>query len=151
MKGEFRRVSASALTEDAGMPAGWFAISWRWIESKSERRRHHARWYKIASTHGTVYRILRFGGALEVDIRNAQGQIAIDWPAWLALSGYAESPNEPLRLTIEPASKWRFWSLAVSHPDPANQLAGKVALLSLGLGILSAILAVWALQKAYWP
>jgi hypothetical protein len=147
----FTRISPANFAEKVGIPAGWFVISHRWMPSKSQRRVAHGRWYKIAGPGGAIFRILRFSPSLNGSVETKRGEIVIDWPGWLDLLGHAENVDIPAPLEISPASRWKFARLAVSHPDPVYRMAGSLALLSLLLGVLSLILAAWAIYKVYWP
>src|SRR5882672_194727 len=60
MKATFTRATPSALTDNAGVPEGWFVISHRWIPETADRRRAHGRWFRIRSAHCAVFRVLRF-------------------------------------------------------------------------------------------
>ncbi|HUW29349.1 MAG TPA: hypothetical protein VMV97_12145 [Sulfuriferula sp.] len=145
MKAQFTRVSPAAFLEKIGIPAGWFVISHRWMPEKSNRRLSHGRWFKIKSTHGEVFRILRFSASLEGSPKAGSGQIVIDWPGWLDLFGRADDVDGPIELEFSEARWWQFPRLAVSHPDPTIRLSGLLGLLSVVLGVLSAILALVAL------
>lgn len=151
MKGIFSRRSPASFAEKAGIPPGWFVISWAWMSDKRSRRRSHGRWFKISSGGRSVYRVLRFSGRLRADTKVREGTIVIDYPAWLELNDYANNLDGPLNLTIEPVPRWRFWTMATSHPDPIYRLAGSLGLVSLGLGFLSLIVSIWSLCKTYWP
>jgi hypothetical protein len=145
MKGNFRRVSPSAFAERVGIPAGWFVVSHRWLPEKSERRISHGRWFKIKSEHGEVFRILRFSPNLEGGPTKGDGEMVLDWPAWLQLFGYADNVDGSLPLELSRAQWWHWPKLAVSHPDPVVRLSGALGLLSLALGIVSLFLGIAAL------
>lgn len=151
MKGLFHRRSPAAFAAKVGIPPGWFVLSWAWMPDKQIRRRSHGRWFKITHGSRSVYRVLRFSGNLKADTKKREGTIVIDYPAWLELNDYAEDLDGPVNLTIEPVSRWRFWTMAVSHPDPVYRLAGALGLTSLGLGVLSLGVSIWSLCKTYWP
>jgi hypothetical protein len=142
MKGHFTRVSPAAFAERVGIPAGWFVISHRWISDKSTRRLAHGRWFKIKSGEAEVFRILRFSPNLEGSPAKGTGQIVMDWNGWLDLFGRADDVVGPIELEFSEARWWHFPRLAVSHPDPTVRMSGILALVSVGLGILSLLLTI---------
>lgn len=145
MNGRFTRVAPTALVQDMQIPAGWFVISHRWMPEKLNRRQSHGRWYKIKSSQGVVFRILRFSPNLRGSLSAGSGGIVIDWAGWLDLHGQAEDVDGPIELEFSEARWWQFPRLAVSHPDPTVRLSGLLGLGSVALGILSIILAIVAL------
>lgn len=146
IRGTFARQSPASFAEKTGIPMGWFVISHRWMPDKGERRKSHGRWFRIESKFGKTHRVLRFSPNLPgtPNQEGPAGSIVIDWVAWLDLNGYAEDVDGPLELRIERAEWWRFPVFAVSHPDPTTRLSGRIAVVSLGLGLLSIALAIGA-------
>ena len=65
VSGVLDRVSPVPFAENVGVPAGWFVLCHRWMPGKATRRRSHGRWFKIESSQGPVFRILRFSPNLE--------------------------------------------------------------------------------------
>lgn len=143
VRGTFSRVSPAKFADTVGIPLGWFVISYRWVESKSERRKSHGRWFKLQTESGTVFRVLRFSANL-TGSPGKPGEIVLDYPAWLDLHGRAENVDRPIEIAIAPARWWQSARLAVSHPDPSIRLAGWLAILSVGLGFVSVI---WVLPR----
>lgn len=141
VRGSFTRRSPSSFAENVGIPVGWFVISWRMVPEKGARRKLHGRLFKISCGDRKVYRILRFSTHLRGSRGPTNGEVVIDWPAWLELSDFAEESRDDLELLIEPAPRWHLWRLAFSHPDPAYRLAAILGLVSVGLGFLSLFLA----------
>ena len=146
----FSRLSPAAFAEKIGVPQGWFVISHRYVQHKKDRRQQHGRWFKLTTSEGVVFRVLRFSPNL-AGAPGKPGEIVIDYPAWLDLYGRAENVDEPLAITIEQASWWEWPKLAVSHPDPSVRLAGWLAVLSFALGVISLLLGIWSLWKTYNP
>lgn len=142
MKGMFSRMSPARFAESIGIPLGWMVISWRWMPDLAQRRRAHGKWFRIKSKHGVVYRVLRFSTKLSGSPPDTPGEVVIDWPAWLELSGYAEKMPDSLELEFEKADIWHLPQLAASHPDPATRLSGILGLVSVFLGSLSIVLAL---------
>ncbi len=145
MKGQFTRVSPAAFAEKIGIPAGWFVISYRWMPLRPNRRLAHGRWFKIKSSQGEIFRILRFSASLKGTPTEGKGEIVIDWPGWLDLFDRAEDVDGPIELEFSEAQWWQWPRLAVSHPDPTIRLSGILGVVSVALGVLSIILAVIAL------
>jgi hypothetical protein len=141
-KGIFTRISPHAFSTRAEFPAGWFAVSWRWIAECCHRRRGHGKWCKITSEHGSIYRVLRFSAELPGSPLAGTGEIVLDWDGWLYLHGRADDVDKPLELTVSAARWWAFPQFALAHPDPTIRLAGLLALLSVALGLLSIVLTV---------
>ena len=63
-----------------------------------------------------------------------RGELWIDWDGWLALSGHAADTPKEMKLRVRAARWWETARLAETHPDPAYQLAVRLAWI---LGILS--------------
>jgi len=148
--GTFKRVSPASFAEKVGIPLGWFVISHRWITDKKIRRLQHGKWFKISTTKGTVFRVLRFSPNLQ-GTPGQPGEIVIDYPAWLDLFGRVEDVNGALEIEITAARWWEAPRLATSHPDPSIRLAGWIAVLSFALGVISVVLGAWSLWKTYNP
>jgi len=148
---EFSRAVGSN-NPDPNLPLGWFAISHRFMTDseghydKKKCRRAHGKWFQISSEKGRVFRVLRFNPSLQ----SAQepSKIIIDYEGWLKLIDYGDDADKPIKLTIQPARWFRQCLLiAVSNPDPLSRLASWVSVVSLGLGILALVLALWPLFK----
>ena len=150
MQGIFERLAPAAFTKKTGIPLGWFVVSHRWMQDKKQRRLSHGRWFKLSTSLGYTYRILRFSSSLR-GAPGTTGQMVIDWPAWLDLYDREENVDAPIEITISPAKWWEYPRLAVSHPDPAVRLAGWISIFSLGLGALSVLLGSWSLYVTYFP
>lgn len=150
MEGSFERVSPASFAEKTGVPLGWFVISYRWMPEKKSRRAAHGKWFKLSSSCGTIYRVLRFSADLR-GTPGKTGEIVIDWPAWLDFFGREEDLDGPIALKIEPARWWEYPRLAISHPDPAMRLAGWISVISLGLGVVSTLLGGWSIYVVYFP
>lgn len=146
ISGRFQRMPPAKFPEKNGVPLGWFVISHKWMDSKQERRRSHGRWFKLETSLGSVYRVLRFSASLAF---TEPSSIVIDYPAWLDLYGRAEDVSSPLNIRIVRARWWQTPRLAVSHPDPNIRLTGWLAILSVALGIVSALLGMWSIWMAF--
>lgn len=142
MKGVFTRMAPAAFAEKTGIPLGWMVISHRCMPDKSERRRAHGNWFQVKSAHGTTFRVLRFSANLAGSPPNTPGDLVLDWPAWLELSGYANDVPDSLSLEITKAKLWQLPWLAAAHPDPSMRLSSTLGLISVVLGILSIVLAL---------
>lgn len=144
MKGNFTRVPPGATLANGSqvdeLTLGWFAISHRWINDKSERRKAYGKVYKISSKHGTVYRTLRFSPKLKGSLAKESGQILMDWHGWIGLS---ETGNEkfPEDMKIKRANPLEIFYHSMSHPDPAYRHSMAVARVGLYISLVSIILA----------
>jgi|SRR6056297_320869 len=145
MKGKFTRLSPANFSENMDMPRGWFAISHLWMTNKRQRKLNHGKWFKIKSSKGQVYRILRFSVDLAGDLNEGKGQIVVDWQGWLQLWDYAEDVSGEIDLTISKIGWWQYPRVFIAHPDPTYRLAAELRLLSVLLGIMSVILALLAI------
>lgn len=146
MDGAFTRISPAAFADKVGIPIGWVVLSHRWVPSKAERRRSTGRWFRIESEKGAVYRIVRFSPNLAGSPEQESGQLVIDWSAWLRLSGFEENTKGPLDLKFRKSGWWAFPCWVLTHPDPTIVLSGVISLISLGLGFMSLLLAIAALD-----
>lgn len=139
----FKRLSPAELGEQVTLPAGWFVISFRHVPGKDVRRKLYGKWCKISSESGSIFRVLRFTGNLAFALENP-AEIILDYSGWLELTGHDEDTKKEIELKIRRAKWYQYPSCAHSHPDPSYKLANWIALLSLGLGLLSIALAIWA-------
>lgn len=79
---------------------------------------------------------------MEGSPNQSNGQIHIDWNGWLELIGFEGDSDREIELTIEPAGKLAFLSVGTSHPDPGIRAAAIIAGISVGMGLLSIVIAV---------
>ena len=142
MSGEFHYSSPGSLGEGTNVPVGWLVLPWRHVPDKAERRRMYGKWYRITCGRQRIYRAIRFAANLKND------HVVLDWMGWIELQDKpAEAESDGvLKLDIHPASRWEHLQAIWQHPDPTHRLAGLMAILSLGLGVLSVALALipWA-------
>jgi hypothetical protein len=75
-------------------------------------------------------------------------EIAIDWQAWLALSGYSKEVPDELELNISPARWWHIPWIPIKHPDPMYRLTSCLAIIAIGLGILALWISVIPLLRS---
>lgn len=150
MRAVFRRVSPAIFAEKIGIPLGWCVISHRYMPDRSERRNAHGRWFKLSTDKGCAYRVLRFSANLDGAV-GKEGVLVLDWPGWLDLNGRTENLEETLEVTITKARWCQYPALAVAHPDPAIRWGSWMAIISLGLGLLSIFLGSWSIWNTYWP
>lgn len=145
IEGVFSRAPLTGKTS-VEVPQGWAAVSHRWIPATLDRRWTTGTWFKIESRHGTIYRVLRFAPDLKGTPTTGKGDIAIDWPGWLRLSGFAEQTGEPLKLRLIKSHWWEFGAWMISHPEPSIVLAGIISLISFVLGAISFFISLIALK-----
>jgi len=140
--GVFAYRPASSLPQDGMLAPGWFAISHRHLAGKEDRRRAYGRWCRIRSESSTVFRTLRFSPTLSYSAADGEpSELCIDWGAWLKLSGFASDTEQPLAITIDRIA-WMEWPWCVlDHPDPATRAAWMLGIVSLGLGLVSLLIA----------
>jgi hypothetical protein len=114
------------------------------VEQKIDRRAVHGKWFRLENEHRqAVFRALRFSPNLQGTREKREGDIVIDWPAWIHLSGQGDEDAEVLSLRIRPATLMERLVLAgIRHPDPTMRLSFGLALLSLGLGLVSLLIAI---------
>ena len=136
--GSFHYSSPDSLGEGTSVPVGWFVIRWQHVQDKAKRRRMYGKWYRISCNGRHVYRAIRFAANLE------KKHIILDWMGWIELQREDEPAESDgvLDLEIRPASRWGHLRAVWQHPDPTHRLAGRMALLSLGLGVLSVAIAL---------
>jgi hypothetical protein len=142
VKGTFSRMSPAAFAQKVGIPPGWCVIAYRWVPTKVERRRATGHWFKLVSSGGSTYRILRFSANLKGGPDSPISDIVLDWSAWLELNGYADDLNKPVELKITRPRWWEMHRLADEHPDPIYRMAARLAVLSVVLGTVSLVLTV---------
>jgi len=140
-EGLFSRKSPVNFFNDTNSPIGWTVVSHRWVTEKKERRNTHGRWHKISSDNGSIYRILRYSVNLKGSNKTNNGEIVLDWIGWIDLYGREEEVNEPLNLKIKTVKWWEIIFCGFSHPDPSYRLATLLAVISVGLGVLSVVIA----------
>jgi hypothetical protein len=139
--GHFRR---QLVSSESALALGWFALSYHWVGDKEARRRKRNHLYRIESDFGKTLRTLRYAGNLEYNAEPPSGSIAIDYQGWLELQGLSIPELDTLHLRIRPASLWESLTAPIRHPDPTARQAGWIALVSLALGALSVLIALWA-------
>lgn len=133
------RVAAEKVFEPGEFPIGWFAVSHHCIPDKKERRLTTGKWFCIRSEHSKVYRVLRFFPRLAFNKTDKQGQIIMDYSGWLKLSDFPEDTELALQLSIRRAKKHEYLHCLLSHPEPSFRLAGWLAVISVGLGLIGLI------------
>ena len=137
INGRFERISLEAKNSIIDIPMGFFAISHNWIDDKKNRRKLYSKWFKISSNNRSVYRSLKFSANLKGSTKIGNGEISIDWGAWLILSDFSDEIPESLELKIRTANFFDIPRILIFHPNPSEKLAAQIALVSLILGIIS--------------
>lgn len=145
INGTFFRKHLGVLKEKMPVPTGWFVIPYNLMPEKKDRRKCHGRWFTIKSEHKKIYRVLRFAPDLHGTIKDdKQKDIVLDWVGWIDLCGRDENVDISLRLTISKTIFWeRLICTGLKHPEPSYRLTTLLALISICLGLLSVILAVF--------
>lgn len=138
IKGNFTRTPPAPHTEDLAL--GWFAISHRWVDEKIDRRKEYGQLYKIESPHGSTYRTLRFSPRLKGGASKGEGQMLIDWQAWLSLCEYTRE-RDPVEVHIRPANIFEVFYHSMKHPDPAYRHSMAVARVGLYIAIISLLVS----------
>lgn len=134
----FSRKAPPEFEGGNGIPVGWACLSFRWVSEKQDRRRLYGQWVRIQSDYGKCYRILRFSASLKGTPASNEGEIVVDWSAWLRLSGYDDnSATQPLNLKITKAKWFEIPFVGFFHPDPSYRLSIALAYLALLLGLIS--------------
>lgn len=140
---KFDRVAPATFKERAELPLGWFVIRYSLVEDKGDRRKSHGRWYKIKSDRGTIYRTLRY--SVKISGSNNKDDICdivLDWAGWIDLQGRNADEMETLDLRISPLSLIAYPLIPIRHPDSGIRISGWLGLTSIGLGLLSVVLAI---------
>lgn len=135
----FTRVPPTAQTET--LPLGWVAISHRYVDDVKQRREMYGEWYRLKSKEGTIYRVLRFSPRLKGTANAEEGQLLIDYNGWLELTGHSPKRNESVEIEITKAKRWQYMQLSLSHPDPTYRHNSVLALIGVGLGVLSLVIS----------
>ncbi len=134
----FSRSHKGELIKD--LPQGWFAISHLFVEDKTARRKAYGQWHRIKTTHGTIYRVLRFAPNLKGSAKQGEGEMLIDWNGWLSLTGLGGA-DDSLEVEVEKAAWWEYFHLAFSHPDPMYRYNATFAFVGFALGVVSLAVA----------
>jgi len=134
----FNRVSSKQFAQ-ADVPLGWFVISHRYVETGLARRRCHGDWFKIKNKGNGrfVYRILRFSANLPGSPKAENGDMVIDWRAWLEMSDFAEDVPESMELEVSSLGCVAWLRALLKHPDPTHKFANRLALWSFLLAVIA--------------
>jgi len=129
---------------------GWFIVAQHWMPEdnnsvenayKKDRRISHGKIFKIKNraNNAVVYRVLRLSANMKGAKSSGQGDIVIDWSAWIELNDFKDDLAEKVDLEISKATLVENFLFVLKHPDQSIALAGKLALLSLFLGVISLV------------
>jgi len=113
---------------------GWIALNHRYSTSHGGAM-VRGKWYKIESSSGSVYRVLRFSPLLRHAQGEFGGEVSLDWDSSLELWG-GESASEPRELLVTEASLLQSVGCAWRYPDPAVQLSLRFAIVLGGLSLI---------------
>ena len=138
--GNFERHALTALKEKMPVPLGWFVLPYRLMQKKEDRRKYHGKWFTIISEHKKIYRVLRFAPSLSGTTGSTQKEIILDWVGWIDLCGRDEDVDIILELRIRKTYFWEFVSAGLKHPEPIYRLSTGLAIISVGLGLLSVVI-----------
>lgn len=134
---KFKRIAPATFGE---LPHGWFVIRWNHVQSKTARRKAHGAWAVIQSDKGRIYRVARYASNLK------QNEMVLDWVGWMDLQGRPDDIHQEYSLTVRKARWFDYPYIGAKHPDPAYRLSFYVALMGVGLGIVSLILSALSLR-----
>lgn len=142
--GTFERRNLGSLHGKMPVPTGWFVLPFRLMPKIDERRKYHGKWFTIESEQQRIFRVLRFAPNLHGSIKdNNPKDILLDWVGWIDLCGRDEEVEVPLQLKISKSTLWQKMVCAgLKHPEPTYRFAYGLALVSVGLGLLSILLAI---------
>jgi hypothetical protein len=145
INGIFERKHLGTLHEKMPVPTGWFVLPFNLMPKKDDRRYYHGQWFTIKSEHKKIYRVLRFAPKLHGSLKDDNHkEILLDWVGWIDLCGKDEEVEIPLILRITKSTLWeRLICAGLNHPEPTYRISSKLALISVILGLLSVILAVF--------
>jgi hypothetical protein len=145
VKSKFQRKSPAEFAEKTGVPVGWFVLPFPMIEEKEQRRKLHGKWCRLASEKGAVYRVIRFSPRLKS--KSTTPEIVLDWVAWLELNGRDENVQDPIEISITKANPLQILFAAVHHPEPGYRIASWLALVSVGMGVVSLLMGIISLWQ----
>lgn len=140
---KFQRKSSAEFAQETAVPLGWFVLPSWMVDEKHQRRRLYGKWCRLKTDQGVVYRVIRFSPRLKS--KDEPADIVLDWAAWLELNGHDEDVQQPIKITITEADPLQIVRAAVHHPEPGYRIASWLALISVGMGLLSFALGVLAL------
>jgi hypothetical protein len=123
------------------LPVGWFAISDRFLDGATERRRARNQWYRLKGQRGTIYRVLRFAPNLMAGDDVKPAGLAVDYQGWWELQGLTVPADPILSLDISRVGNFGRVVAACKHPDPTYRMASWLAVIALALGVVSILLA----------
>jgi hypothetical protein len=143
MKKAIRGRFVPAPLPGGDLQLGWFAISSRWIESVTDRRRLHGHWCSISDTEKRtrIFRLLRLAPNLKGGSSEGWGAIAIDWPGKIDLDDFAgEEKDREMLLVIEPVrDPIRLFLCVWKHPDPSQRLLLRVSVWLTALTFVASV------------
>lgn len=139
-----RRMFVVEENGNAKCSNGWYSISHRLFESAGSRRSFRNRWYRIQSSHGVIYRTLKFSPQLTGSRDSEESEIALDWDGYLILWG-GEGKRNAKELLISPASPLALVACAWFFPDPAIRVGIQLAIVLGGASLVLTLVGI-ALQ-----
>ena len=71
----------------------------------------------------------------------ASQHLAIDWEGWVDIAG-DDDARDVVKIRFRKANWLEVLLANLRHPNPAERLSYRIALLSFGLGLLAILLAV---------
>jgi hypothetical protein len=131
---------------DFKLPLASFYISDKYLPKQSERRRLRRKWCVLKNTVNKkcTYRTFWMYSSLKGRFWG-EGQIVVDWDAWLDLLDEEQNNGYKLCLSISVVPWWRVGICLWKHPEPTHRWAGRI---SMVLGVTSLLLSLVSVSIA---
>lgn len=102
------------------------------------------KWYRIKSSYGTIYRVLRYQPQLSAGKGEESAEISVDYDGGKIL-GFNRMGNNQIKIEIRSISLHEYVLATLNHPDPTFRIASWLGLIALfigGLSLISGLLSV---------
>ena len=134
-EGTFTRKPPAQFDERVDLPLGWTVLRHDHLKPKQMRRDVTYRWVTIVCGSRKIFRVLRFSVNLRLS------EIVLDWPGWIDLQGRAADTLDTVDLEIRTPHAWEYPMIPFQHVDPGYRMSAWLGAISVGLGVLSVVLA----------
>lgn len=135
-KGTFSRKPPAQFGEKVDLPLGWAVLRHGHLNPKQKRRDVTYRWATIVCSKRKIFRVLQFSGNVPLN------EIVLDWPGWIDLQGRVADTLDTIDLEVRKPHFWEYLVIPFSHVDPGYRMSAWLGAISVGLGVLSIVLAL---------